>query len=493
MIALALGGLWGAPALAARPTEGGALWSFDNTDVVEHLDEPEGRVRVHYSVEGPNRTRLLDEDLDGLPDFAWDVGVSAADVLDVYELELGFRPPVAESELGLGALGGSGAFDFYLVDFAGNADGLFGVDGCSSVPRHCAGHMVMENDFSGYGYPSLAEAVDVLTSHELFHAVQSAYEGELPIWMSEGTAVWAERAYDPDVRDFLYYASAYLEDTGRSLDRPPTGPVPTFAYATALWWDFLATRHDSGIIVELMEAMERTSSAPQDPLLALEAVIAARGDSLEEAWFTFAQWNLATGDRAGLVEGYAYADRLGGVVPEVEGALIDDEHRFYPLAASYFRLDHPGGPVHFAVDAPAPGLRFALFPVDGGDADGPVGAAIASWEADEAGATALVEGAELAAGGYWLVGSYPTLADSSVRVRLCLGAEADVAACAPAEVEEEPGGCGCAQGGAGGWGAALAAALLIARRRRKAASADGGAGPPQRMKTWAQSTLQLVS
>jgi hypothetical protein len=175
--------------LAARPDSGGGLFSFDDADVIEYVDGPAGRVRVHFSIDGPNLTLLDDEDLSGAPDFAEEVAATAEDVLDFYD-GLGFLAPLSESEMGLGKLGGSDALDFYLVDFGGNADGQFSVDTCAGSV--CSGYMIIENDFAGYGYSSLSEAIAVLTSHELFHGVQYAYSANQPVWMSEGMAVWAE-------------------------------------------------------------------------------------------------------------------------------------------------------------------------------------------------------------------------------------------------------------------------------------------------------------
>src|SRR5690606_634698 len=116
----------------------------------------------------------------------------------------------------------------------GAADGHFDVDACTGTPARCAGFFVIENDFAGYAYASVAEAVDTVVSHELFHAVQAAYVRDLPVYLSEGTATWAERAFRPDSRDFLRLCDAYLADTGRSLHKPPAGPAPAFAYGTAL-------------------------------------------------------------------------------------------------------------------------------------------------------------------------------------------------------------------------------------------------------------------
>ena len=75
--------------MPTRPTEGG-MFSFEEEDVVEHLDSADGAVRVHYSVSGPNVTLLTDDDADGLPDYAELVAETTAGVFDFYE-GLGFH------------------------------------------------------------------------------------------------------------------------------------------------------------------------------------------------------------------------------------------------------------------------------------------------------------------------------------------------------------------------------------------------------------------
>jgi MYXO-CTERM domain-containing protein len=424
------------PASAVRPTEGG-MFSFEADDVVEYWDEATGAIRVHYSVDGPSQTRMDDDDGDGIPDFPQDIANTAAIVLDFYALETGLWRPLTEDQMGLSELGGSYALDIYLVDFAGSGDGAFGIDKCESDPDRCSGFLSIENDFSGYGYPSLQMAIDVLTSHELFHGIQNAYFGDYSVWFAEGTAVWGELQYDPDSRDFMWFADAYLEDTSRSLDRPPAGPVPAFAYGTCIWWDFMTTRLGVDAMHELMASTVAPSVAPVDVLQAMEQLIDDGGESLDGMWFDFATWNLATGPRSGATESYGYADDLDGILAEAEGSAIDDDNRFYPLAATYYRLDHAGGPIWFGAEEPAEGLRFALHPVEGGGADGPVEAAVDSWTAPAAESWALADGADLPAGGYWMLGTYPAIADESIKVRFCLGDRATAEACAPAAAGDD--------------------------------------------------------
>jgi hypothetical protein len=464
VIALALA-LSGTPALA-RPTDGG-LFGFDPDDEVVHFDDPGGRVRVHYAIAGPSVTLLDDGDGDGVPDFPQRVGAAVDLAWSIYE-DTGFRGPRREADLGLPALGGSAAFDVYLVDFGGGSDGAFRVDGCDA--RSCAGHLLIENDFAGYGYPSLDAAIVTLASHELFHGVQYAYRRELPVWFSEGTAVWAQRHVDPGNGDFVRYAQAYLDDAGRSLDVPPVGPVPVFAYATGLWFDFLSLRHGDAAIVALMELV---AGDPLDPVGAIGAVLARNGDAWPDAWMRFAAWNAATGPLAGGAEGYPYAARLRrGVTFAHQGARVEEIRRFFPLATTYYRVEHAEGPLRIAIEACDDRVRFAVYPVG---SDGALGAAVA----EQAGPELWLRsegGGGLPAGSYVVVVSLPEPADQSARTAICAGSErwcGVVPSCGDGgdDIEEpEPAGCGRCDGGAGGapgWLALVAVPALMSRRRRR--------------------------
>ncbi|MFH1464061.1 MAG: MXAN_6640 family putative metalloprotease [Pseudomonadota bacterium] len=457
--------------MPTRPTEGG-MFSFEDEDVVEHLDSADGAVRVHYSVSGPNVTLLDDDDTDGLPDYAELVAETTAGVFDFYE-DLGFRRPLGEEAMGLGEIGGSYAFDVYLVDFAGQGDGAFSADACDSDPNVCSGFFMIENDLSGYGYGSIEAGVDTLCSHELFHAVQAAYEAESPIWYTEGTAVLAEKLWRPDSADFLAYADAYLDDPERSLDNPPTGPVPLFAYATALWWDFMNTRLGTDALVQLQAALE-WDGAERDTLAEMEQVIAAHGSDLGQEWTTFAGWNLATRFRAGAMESYDYASEIGPITITDVGAAFEDDKRFYPLAASYYQLQHPGGELWFANDDDATGVVFYLFPVDDGTEAGRIEPATMTWSPTEPARFLVAE--DLPAGIWWVVGTHARIAENSQHFTLCLGDSAQAEVCVPPTGDtgspddtgdDEPGGCGCAGGArpAGLLGLVLTG-LSLGRRRR---------------------------
>lgn len=396
---------------AQRPTEGG-LFSFSSDDVIEIYDIES--IRIHYSTLGPNQTLLTDSDNSGVPDYVELVGETARSVMTHFST-LGFFLPLTEEEMGLNALGGSTAYDWYLVDFGGSSDGQFGVDAC--LGEQCSGFMVMENDFYGYGYPSREEAVRTLVSHEYFHSIQAAYSANQPDWISEGTAVWAEHSFDPSLQDFFWLCSSYLSDTGRSINRPPVGAISGFSYGTGLFYTFLAERFDEAIMVTLQEQL---FDPAVDDFSAIIDSIELEGGTLGTEWVEFSEWNLATDFRAGEVQSYSFASELFGLEAEFEGDVIKEDHRFYPLASSYFRLTHYGGALQFVSFEETDGIQMSLHPVLEGW-DGKVGDPIERWEVDGV----MTLNWELPEGGYWLIGSYPENATQSEKFEFCLGPDAD--------------------------------------------------------------------
>ncbi|MBT3223775.1 MAG: hypothetical protein HN348_32300, partial [Proteobacteria bacterium] len=157
------------------------------------------------------------------------------------------------------------------------------------------------------------------------------------------------------------------------------------------------------------------------------------------------------------MESYPYAtDLYGGVIAGADGKAIDDDNRFYPLAASYFRLKHKGGQIWFGIEEEASQLNFTLHRVADGEKDGPVEEALDTWTGSTAEAWPVAGGEDLDEGGYWVVGTYPVIADQSIKVRICLGDEETATGCAPntepddndddPPTESEVKGCGCNAG-----------------------------------------------
>ena len=151
-------------------------------------------------------------------------------------------------------------------------------------------------------------------SHELFHAVQAAYNAGQPSWLSEGSAVWAEWVYNPQVQDFINFSAAYLAETERSIHKPPSGMTTAFSYGVALFLFFgMSIMVKSIKMLALQESLVGLDE--EDMILA----VTEQMDDVATDWMAFPKWNLATKLRAGEMESYSFAARLFGLQSEMEG------------------------------------------------------------------------------------------------------------------------------------------------------------------------------
>ncbi len=284
---------------------------YDPSATPRAFAAPGGAVVVHYVESSADAVRAGDADADGTPDFVEDVA-ALADVALARFAALGFRAPLPDSDLADD--GGGARLDIYLRDLE-DSDGSFVAEACSVAPTRCVGHVVIDNDFARFSYPSVQEAIGVLTSHELFHAVQAAYDADQPIAWSEGSAVWAEELVDPSQGDFEALVAHYLARAYRPFDRPGAGFGDLYPYGAALWPYFLARRHDDELVVRIWEACEDAGDDP-DFLDATAAVLADVDDELTAAWIAHTRWNAATGAFAD-GSGYPDAGRLAEAPREV--------------------------------------------------------------------------------------------------------------------------------------------------------------------------------
>lgn len=474
-----------------RPTANapGQLWHYDAEEVVESAPSPDGGFRVHFTRAGRNAVPAKDQDDSGVPDFVEQVARAYDDVESFYAQSLKFRAP-----LGDGQLGGDGKFDVYLLDFGGSADGTFQVDGCSSSnPNACSGHILQENDFAGYAYSGALQGSRVLGSHEYFHAVQGAYDRTQGVVLEEGTAVWGSTRFDPSLGELEGFASGYLSKTDRALDSPPPGPVPDFAYGSALFFEFLHERYGPDVVRQLWERCER---AEQKSWLArLDELLQQHyQSSFAESFTEFSRWNLYTGSAADSSAAWADARRF----PTVTATLLEAPYRapgpvfmFY-ASARYYRVPSAGraNMTAAAVDDPVTpqddteGLTLHLVARRSGKN---VAAASTGEVGRGAAKVATADGAEL-----WFAVVNGMRTGQSRKPLLCAGSPEEVAACresisptpdagtpeAPdagtADAGEDdgggaPSGCGCSAGAGSAWLllAVMAAASAGGRTRRR--------------------------
>lgn len=302
---------------AIRPTDGEG-WlgnAYEKDAVIKHYDAPGDHFRIYYALTGMSAVDPTDlEPADGVPDFVNRVGSAAEQTYKSTVMDRGFRPPLDDSLYhDRPDYGGDGRFDIYLRFAGPGSDGYRVVEACTdgsdgSAPDRCAGYFVMNPTFKGSQYKTELDGIQVLTSHELFHAIQDAYNRGQWRTFSEGTAVWNELQvfprtpeHDGTFRDYLGFVRALFSEPERPLDQSMgTGPGGAYAYATAVWFEYLSERFGPQLVRELWEGSEaKKAGEPPQFLDVTAALLRSRYQTeLETAFVEFTRWNLLTAERA---------------------------------------------------------------------------------------------------------------------------------------------------------------------------------------------------
>ncbi len=468
----------GAGSAVARPDDAsaGGLYRFAAGDVVEYLDS--ARFRVWFTRAGKNAVPSADADGDSVPDHVAEVAKLYEDVLTFY-LSRGFVAPLADGAVSDN--GGDGRFDVYLLDFGGSADGHFVKQSCTQ--SRCIGYMVQENDFVGYAYPTATIGNRVLSSHELFHAVQAAYNADQDSVITEGTAVWATEQFDPTLDDLEGFVGGYLGQDDRTLNLPGGGPVDSFSYGAAIFFQFLGEKLDDDVVRRLYEDCvpgARGVASPDwfsvlGPLLEREYAT-----TFADAFTTFATWNLFTASRGDPARAYAHGKSYIGLKFEKPALPYEDTtFRVFRSASKVVSVDPAGRGVLEVALVPLAGLStdaFATVTVIVAPIVGGVVGTISTRPATQASEPISVSGATQV----FVALVNTAQSGESTRGTLCIGDTAEVTACkaanggAPKVEPEEDGGCAFAghrtsPTGAAGVLAFLLFGALIGRRRPREA------------------------
>lgn len=331
-----------------RPDEAGSSDGppyYASTETVESIVSPGGAFRIHFTRAGTNAVPAADADANGTPDYVDFVALQYDMVLARYTT-MGFRAPRSDVALAPND-GGDGLFDVYLLDFAaatgGGADGSFRREQCVAGAG-CTGYMLQENDFVGFGYPSVQYGARLLASHEFFHAVQAAYDDRLGAQgstLSESTAVWASERFDPAQTDLEGFATAFLMRPDRALGVDPVGPVQSYAYGAAIVWEYYTTHYDDALVVALWDQLDMTTGATTDNWLDVLDTVLVRdyATTFHDSYVDFAEWLLFTGSRADAAHGPPRGAQFDAVTAM---AVTSPYHtlstRIFPASAHYFSV-----------------------------------------------------------------------------------------------------------------------------------------------------------
>ncbi|ABL83322.1 MULTISPECIES: MXAN_6640 family putative metalloprotease [unclassified Nocardioides] len=260
-------------------------------------------VCVHWSASGPNKATA------GYVD---EVASTAEHVLSTYAAA-GYRAPESD-----GTRGGNGLLDIYLQDLG--AQGLYGYcdsDGQPPVngPYDTWAYCAFDNDYREFPAHTPVQNLQVTAAHELFHAVQFAYDYFEDGWFMEATATWAEDELYDDVDDNLQYlAQSPLTQPARSMDHFES-------YGLRQYGDWIFFRYltenlpgrKGGLPTLVRDVWEQADGAKGGPddysIQAVAHVLAERGTSLRDTWAAFADANRRPGTsyREGRVNKYPTA------------------------------------------------------------------------------------------------------------------------------------------------------------------------------------------
>jgi hypothetical protein len=285
---------------SSRPTSvDGIVYRAYGNVVIQMHRTSDGCCTIWYAEEGEHALASSDS---GLPGRVVLVEQAAAEVFALLNAT-GWRPPVPDPILPpVTDFGDSKNLDIYLLNFV-RGDGMWVEEHCTSGRRSvCTGFLAMHNAQSA-GYTSEEEGVQVLVSHEIFHAVQAAYASDLPRWFSEGTATLFEETLYPAQSDFERLGAHFFEHPGRSLNAADGG-LDGFSYSNALFFHFLSQEVSDDYVRDVLERIAR-GQTPEQAMVRQAGGIAAFADLFSQ--FSLQTW--LTGERA---VGFAAEDRLPG-------------------------------------------------------------------------------------------------------------------------------------------------------------------------------------
>lgn len=260
-------------------------------------------VCVHWYASGKNAAK---------PAYVAQVATTAQSVLATYAAA-GYRAPEPD-----GTKGGNAKLDIYLQDLG--SQGLYGY--CTSddppsskgpydAPAYCA----FDNNYSEFPTHTPLENLQVTAAHEIFHAVQFAYDYYEDSWFMEATATWAEDELYDNVNDNLQYLpESPLAQPGKSMDHFERTGVRQ--YGDWIFFRYLTEQDPAAagglptLIRDMWERADGAAGGPNDySMQAVQRVLADRSDDLSAVWAQFAAANRRPGStyEEGQANGYPSA------------------------------------------------------------------------------------------------------------------------------------------------------------------------------------------
>lgn len=282
--------------------------------------------RIHYNTTGTHK-------ILNWPDTTYrDAVAAAAENCWATEVTaLGFRQPPSDGPFP--GNGGDGRYDFYVQALSG----IYGYtqpeyyDG--TTPQNDAtSFIVIDNDYTGFGYPDPQDPMKVTVAHEFNHACQFAHDVDESLWYMEASATWMEDIVYDSINDYRLYLPYFLNYPYYALDaNDGTG---LRIYGACIWNHYISENHSNDAVVDIWYECESSTST----FSSLERALLTYGTDLAATVEGFSIWNFFTGSRN---DGNHYSE--GGSWPL---APMQATYNTYPIANGVpnasFKPDHLG-------------------------------------------------------------------------------------------------------------------------------------------------------
>lgn len=454
-IALALAAAFAARTASAacanpRPSDPGGAggWSY-GADPVTSFDGQ--RVRVWYATSGANAPDLATTRMDMVPDNVARTAAVADDALAKY-LGWGFTLPPSDNG-SAGCSGGDGRLDIYLLAFNA-ADGQTATESCTgTAAKKCASYVLVERKLEAI-YGAFDLGARTVVPHELFHAVQNAYDSGVDRYWAEGTAQWAAKRVDPTLTDLESMLPGFFMDPGRSIDMTGGGVTSQFLYGSAIWPVYLTTRFGPDFVRSALEQQAKTGPTSMN---AIATALQAQNTTLADEYPTFAAWNAGCGKRAGTA-GYPDAKKYPTSPVQTFPDTGEASGVLTGFGMAYYAYDFGADTVQLTLDADTTRVGARAFPLD----------ASGKAQIDQVAALpALVTGAGVLA----IAGVTAKKADAPWTVRAGAPPAGDAGADAGTNPPPKGGGCSVTpdvtRASVPAWASPLGVALALALLRRR--------------------------
>ena len=215
-------------------------------------------------------------------------------VLATYK-KAGYRAPESDGSRGGG---GSGLLDIYLEDLGSQA--TYGYCDSDQAPpgggpydtwAYCA----FDDNFDEFPSHTPTQNLQVTAAHELFHAVQFAYDYDEDQWFMEATATWAEdEVYDNVDDNRQYLAQSPLGQPRQPMDQF----IGLRQYGDWIFFRFLTEKFPDSqggmptLVRHMWKRADGSAGGPDDySLEAIKHVLASHHTSMPRVFAKFADGN----------------------------------------------------------------------------------------------------------------------------------------------------------------------------------------------------------